>query len=232
MRVFLIGDGDLVEIMLEELIRNNVDVYLLSTGSYSHIHSNYEKLDDYSMITKKFLEDKDISSFDKCIISLEEKRILDIINISSIASEIGVDVLVLLPSRKYESIFNRLGVSYIVPSYDIAVKTVGEILLKSGPVESITPFIEDYFIARINVLPESKICNKKVSELNLRNEYNLNIIVAFRKEVVQLEKGVSKVFVDKVDVRADTVMDANMSIVVVGPLEGIKKFTEQLYHET
>ncbi|MCX8029473.1 MAG: hypothetical protein N2712_05710 [Brevinematales bacterium] len=232
MKVFLIGDGDIVEIITEEFLKNNVDVYVVSIDKNFAMGPNFEKVDSYSEVSKNFFEDRDISSFDKCIVAIGEKNILDAINIAAILQEIGIDTLVIVPTKKYESIFNRIGVNFVVPSYDIASKTVGELLLKSGPVESALPFIEDYFIARINILPESKICNKKVSELDIRNRFNINIIIAFKRESIQLEKGISKTFFSKIDVKAQTVLDETMSIVVVGPLDDIKKFIDYMYGET
>ncbi|MFN4244769.1 MAG: hypothetical protein ACK4F9_01290 [Brevinematia bacterium] len=228
MKVLIIGDSDVVEILVSEFIKNNVDIYLISTESIP-LATNFEKVDNYSELGKSFFEDKEIDSFDKCIISLSEKNILDMINISTILLELGADVLAILPNKKYKNIFSKLGIDHIIPSYDVAFRTVGEIMLKFGPVESVIPFIEDYFITKINISPDSKICNKKVSELDLRNKFNINIILAFRKEFIMLEKGVSKTFVDKVDIKANTTLTSDMSIVVVGPFDSIRKFIDYLY---
>lgn len=230
MKVFIVGDGDIVEIIIDEFLKNNVDVYLVSVESYSNLTENFEKVDSYSNLDYSFFEDREVVSFDRCIIAMGEEHILDMMNISSILFELGADVLAILPNKKYKNIFSKLGINFIIPSYDIAFKTVGEILLKTGPIESVLPFIEDYFVARVNILPESKICNKKVKELDIRNKFNINIIIAFRKESVVLEKGITKSFIEKVEVRADTVLTENMSIIIVGPFEGIKKFIDYLYY--
>lgn len=232
MKVFLVGEGDIIEIVVEEFLKNGIDLYLVSRNDYKYLTDNFEKIEDYSKLDRKFFEEKEVSAFDKCIISLRDEEVLDMLSISTILLEQGADVLVILPSKKYESIFSKLGVNYIVPSYDIAFRTVGEILLKFGPVENVLPFIEDYFVAKVNILPGSKVCNKKVGDLDLRNKFNVNILLAFRKDFVVLEKGVSKVFVEKVDVKATTVLTENMSIIVVGPFEGIKKFIDYLYYES
>ncbi|MEN2998462.1 MAG: TrkA C-terminal domain-containing protein [Brevinematia bacterium] len=232
MKVFLIGEGDIVDIIVEEFIKNNVDVYLVSSEPHPSLTESYEKVEDYSKLDENFFREKEVDSFDKCIIALREEKILEMINISSLLAQLGADVLAILPNRKYESIFNKLGINFTVPSYDTAFKTVGEILLKSGPVENVLPFVEDYFVARVNIPPDSKICNKKVSELDLRNKFNISIIVAFRKDYVLLEKGVLKGFEEKIDVKAHTVLTENMSIIIVGPLDGIKKFIDYLYYES
>lgn len=232
MKVFLLGEGDIVEIVVEEFLKSGVDVYLISKSDYKHLTDNFEKIEDYSKLDRRFFEEREVANFDKCIISLNDEDVLEMINISTILLEQGADVLVILPSKKYESIFNKLGVSYIVPSYDIAFRTVGEILLKFGPVENVLPFIEDYFVAKVNILPGSKVCNKKVGDLDLRNKFNVNILLAFKKDYMVLEKGISKVFVEKIDVKATTVLTENMSIIVVGPFEGIKKFIDYLYYES
>jgi len=232
MKVFLVGEGDIVEIVIEQFLKSGVDIYLVSENDYRNFTDNFEKIEDYSKLDRKFFEEKEVVNFDKCIVSLSDENILDMINISTILLEQGADVLVILPSKKYESIFNRLGVNYIVPSYDIAFRTVGEILLKFGPVENVLPFIEDYFVAKVNILPGSKVCNRKVGDLDLRNRFNVNILLAFKKDFVVLEKGVSKSFVEKIDVKATTVLTENMSIIVVGPFEGIKKFIDYLYYES
>lgn len=231
MKVLVIGEGDIVEILVEEFLKNNVDVYIISTETLP-IAENFESVEDYSKVNEAFLKGKEVDTFDRCIVSLGEAKILDMINISATLSELGANVLAILPSRKYENIFSKLGIDFIVPSYDVAFRTVGEILLKSGPVESVLPFIEDYFIARINILPDSKICNRKVSELDLRNKFNVNIIVAFRKDSVLLEKGVSKSFTEKVDIKPTTVLTENMSIIVIGPFDGVRRFINYLYYES
>ncbi len=229
MKVFMVGEGDILEILMEEFSKNNISVYLVSAESNIEITDNIERVEDYSKLDRDFFEKREVSSFDKCIVSLSEKNILEMINISTILTELGSYVLAILPNKKYKNIFDKLGINYIIPSYDTAFKTVGEILLKYGPVESVIPFVEDYFVTKINISPDSKICNKKVSDLDLRNKFNINIILAFRKDFVVLEKGISKVFVDKVDIKPTTTLTSDMSILIVGPFEGIKKFIDYLY---
>lgn len=229
MRVFLIGEGELVELLIEELYKNNTNFLLVSSEDYSYLAENFEQVKNYSNITQDFLEEKDIQSFDKCIIILPEKNIIDTIVVSSLIAQKGVDTTVILPSKRYESIFNKLGVNYIISTYDITFKIIGEILLKLGPVENVSPFIEDYFIAKINILPNSPIANKKVKELDLRSKFNINIILAFRKELIQLEKGVTKTLLQKVNITPDTLLQPDMSIIIVGPFDSVKKFISELY---
>lgn len=229
MKVFLIGEGELVELLVEEMYKNNTSFLLVSSEDYSYLTENFEQVKNYSYIKEDFLDEKDIQSFNKCIIVLPEKNVIDTIVLSSLISQKGIDTTVILPSKRYESIFNKLGINYIIPTYDIVFKILGEILLKLGPVENVSPFIEDYFIAKINILPNSTIANKKVKELDLRNKFNINIILAFKKELVQLEKGITKTFLQKVNITPDTLLQPDMSIIIVGPFDNIKKFISDLY---
>jgi len=109
---------------------------------------------------------------------------------------------------------------------------IAEITFSKDIVKNISPFFEDLFIAQISIPPNSKYSNLTIKEAKLRENFGLNIVVAYDKVVVTLDNGSIKVLNSRININPLTVLKPGMNIVVVGDFEGIKRFITEVNRES
>ena len=233
MRVLVIGEGEFVEKFVDKAIEAGLDVYVISSEDIKlPPASNFEKIKNYGVIDEDFLENRDIPSFEKVIISIPEGNIAEAISIASVIKKEDIDTLVILPTSRYENIFDALGIRTLVLTVEIIPKVIAEITFSKDVVKNISPFFEDLFIAQISIPPNSKYSNLTIKEAKLRENFGLNIVVAYDKVVVTLDNGSIKVLNSRINITPLTVLKPGMNIVVVGDFEGIKRFITEVNRES
>ena len=233
MKVLVIGEGEFVERFAEQSLSAGLDIYVISTEDVSIPSSgNFERIKDYSVIDEGFLENREISSFEKIVISIPEEKIADAISIASIIKKSDIDTIVILSTSKYENVFDALGIKTFVLTMEIIPKMISEISLRQDLVKNINPFFEDLFIAQISIPPNSDYANLTIKEAKLREKFGLNIIVAYDKILVPLDNGAIKVINSKVNVTPSTVLRPGMNIIIVGDFDGIKRFISEVNRES
>ncbi len=233
MKVLVIGEGEFVEKFVYKAIEAGLDVYVISRQDIKlPPASNFEKIKSYRVIDEDFLENREISSFEKVIISIPEEDIAEAISIVSIIKKEEIDTLVILTTSRYKNIFNTLGIRTIVLAIEIIPKVITEITFSKDVVKNISPFFEDLFIAQISIPPNSKYSNLTIKEAKLRENFGLNIVVAYDKVIVTLDNGSIKVLNSRTNITPLTVLKPGMNIVVVGDFDGIKRFITEVNRES
>ncbi len=237
MRVLVIGHGDFVDTVCDKLEENkdkgNISFFLITKSAKERmLTENYEIVSDYSVIDEEFLQDREIEGFDRVIISLPEINLNDAVSIVSFLVSKDISVLVVVPKAKYKKVFENLGAEVIIPEVESAIRVIPDILFKSGPVELIMPFLEDYYIAQVNLPDNSRYINKQVRETNFRKDFGINIIFAYQRAFIPMDNSKFRFRISKVEITPTTVLTPNISLIVAGTLESIRRFVDALMHES
>lgn len=124
-------------------------------------------------------------------------------------------------NRQQRMILEKVGVKEILSPEDEVGKTVAEMLLQPS-LKSFLRLPDDYEIVEIDTPP--KIANKTLSEVGLREKYNINLVTIRRKfkekvngnyETVEHIVGVP---------RADTQLNITDILVVLGKSKDVERF--------
>jgi trk system potassium uptake protein len=120
-------------------------------------------------------------------------------------------------------ILEKMGVKEILSPEDTVGKTVAEMLLHPN-MKAFLPLPDDYEIVEINA--PSRIINQTLSEIGLREKYNLNLITIKRMFVEQ--KNNEKVHVEHIIgvPKAETVIYDTDILILMGKVKDVNKFVE------
>lgn len=120
-------------------------------------------------------------------------------------------------------ILEKVGVKEILSPEDEVGKTVAEMLLNPN-VHSYLPLPDDYEIVEINT--PKKVANHTVSEVGLREKYNLNLITI--KRLFEEEQHGKMMQVEHIIgvPKADTVLYASDIIILMGKIDDVNKFIQ------
>lgn len=126
-------------------------------------------------------------------------------------------------NNQQRMILEKMGVKEILSPEDTVGKTVAEMLLHPN-MKAFLPLPDDYEIVEINA--PSRIINKTVSEIGLREKYNLNLITIKRIFVEQKED--EKVHVEHIIgvPKAETVIYDTDILILMGKVKDVNKFVE------
>ncbi|MGB3183089.1 MAG: TrkA family potassium uptake protein [Cyclobacteriaceae bacterium] len=138
--------------------------------------------------------------------------------------ELGIDRLIARAANAQQRmILEKMGVKEILSPEDTVGKTVAEMLLHPN-MHSFLPLPDDYEIVEINT--PNRVVNQTVSEVGLREKYNLNLITI--KRIYEEEKDGEVVKVEHIIgvPKGDTVLYETDIIIILGKVQDVNKFIE------
>lgn len=138
--------------------------------------------------------------------------------------ELGINRLIARAANAQQRmILEKVGVKEILSPEDTVGKTVAEMLLHPN-MHSFLPLPDDYEIVEINT--PNRVVNQTVSEVGLREKYNLNLITI--KRIYEEEKEGEVVKVEHIIgvPKGDTVLYETDIIIILGKVQDVNKFIE------
>lgn len=138
--------------------------------------------------------------------------------------ELGIKRLIARAANAQQRmILEKVGVEEILSPEDTVGKTVAEMLLHPN-MHSFLPLPDDYEIVEINT--PNRVVNQTVSEVGLREKYNLNLITI--KRIYEEEKEGEVVKVEHIIgvPKGDTVLYETDIIIILGKVQDVNKFIE------
>ncbi|MFA0962177.1 TrkA family potassium uptake protein [Roseivirga sp. BDSF3-8] len=138
--------------------------------------------------------------------------------------ELGINRLIARAANAQQRmILEKVGVKEILSPEDTVGKTVAEMLLHPN-MHSFLPLPDDYEIVEINT--PGRVVNQTVSEVGLREKYNLNLITI--KRIYEEEKEGEVVKVEHIIgvPKGDTVLYETDIIIILGKVQDVNKFIE------
>jgi trk system potassium uptake protein len=171
----------------------------------------------------KALMAQDVQDMDAVVVAIGE-NFEGLLLTTVLLLEMGVKrIIARAANAQQRMILEKMGVTEILSPEDTVGKTVAEMLLHPN-MKSFLPLPDDYEIVEINA--PARVVNKTVSQIGLREKYNLNLITIKRvfeevvnKEVVKVEHiiGVPK---------GDTVIYETDIIILIGKDKDVNRFVE------
>lgn len=139
-------------------------------------------------------------------------------------NEMGAKRIIARASNKHQRmILEKVGLQEIFePDKEIG-KTVAEMLIHPD-VKAFLPLPDDYEI--IEILTPKRVINKSISEANLREKYNLNLITIKRKFEEEHNGDIRKVEHIIGVPKSDTVLLETDIIILLGKAHDVDKFIE------
>ncbi len=126
-------------------------------------------------------------------------------------------------NARQRMILNKVGVKEILSPEDTVGKTVAESLLQPS-IKSYLPLPDNYEVVEINT--PKKVANRTLSEIGLRERYNLNLIT-IKRIFEEEEKGEVKEVAHVIGVpRADTILYDTDILILLGKVPDVNKFVE------
>lgn len=138
--------------------------------------------------------------------------------------ELGVNRLIARAANAQQRmILEKVGVKEILSPEDTVGKTVAEMLLHPN-MHSFLPLPDDYEIVEVNT--PGRVVNQTVSEVGLREKYNLNLITI--KRIYEEERDGEVVKVEHIIgvPKGDTVLYETDIIIILGKVQDVNKFIE------
>ncbi len=228
MKVLVIGLGTFGYTLCETLISEGVEVIALD--------NNQQNIDNISKeVSLAYLLDaKNQEGFNSLPINEIDYAICcigDDMQSSLLATlhlkEKGVNkVISRAISPHHAKILKATGADEIIfPEEDVGKRLAQK--LANGHVFNYIPLSDNHLI--VEVKPTEKLIGKTLEELNLRENYNINI-VAIKQKIPSLSKTNENIFIEKViDVPTPNHLLTDFDIlVVVGSIQNIERFKEEL----
>lgn len=164
-------------------------------------------------LDKDTLEEAGIRNCETVIVCIGENVEASILTTLSVI-ELGVPrVIAKAISIEHGKVLEKIGAEVIFPEHDMAIRLADRLI--SSKVLDYIMLDNDMSISELKIT--SKISNKTVLDINIRNRFNLNII-AIEKESVT-----------SIDITPDLILEEGDLIVVVGNVEDVRKFENYLY---
>ncbi|WP_375579904.1 TrkA family potassium uptake protein [Marivirga tractuosa] len=120
-------------------------------------------------------------------------------------------------------ILEKMGVEEILSPEETVGKTVAEMLLHPN-MKSFLPLPDDYEIVEINT--PSRVVDQTISEIGLREKYNLNLITVKRLYDEKVEGQLQQVEHIIGVPRADTFLKETDIMIILGKSKDVNKFIE------
>ena len=154
-----------------------------------------------------------ITEFDGVVIAIGDNIQASIITALN-CKEMGCNYIVAkAQNAKHARVLEKIGVDYvIIPEADSAIKTAR--LLTQPQISDIVSITSNYSIAQVNV--PDVWAGRKLSELDLRNRYDVNVLIVITKAGVNSMPS------------GDTVFSVGDKIVIGGESSSIKAFGDRL----
>ena len=154
-----------------------------------------------------------ITEFDGVVIAIGDNIQASIITALN-CKEMGCNYIVAkAQNAKHARVLEKIGVDYvIIPEADSAIKTAR--LLTQPQISDIVSITSNYSIAQVNV-PDAW-AGRKLSEMDLRNRYDVNVLIVITKAGVNSMPS------------GDTVFSVGDKIVIGGESSSIKAFGDRL----
>ncbi len=126
-------------------------------------------------------------------------------------------------NKQQRTILEKLGVKEILSPEDTVGKSVAETLLQPS-IRSFLALPDEYEIVEIDT--PKRIIDQTVGTVNLRQEFNLNLITVKRK-FTEVEEGEKKEVMHIIGVpRPDTILQDSDKMIILGKTQDIKRFIE------
>ncbi len=154
-----------------------------------------------------------ITEFDGVVIAIGDNIQASIITALN-CKEMGCNYIVAkAQNAKHARVLEKIGVDYvIIPEADSAIKTAR--LLTQPQISDIVSITSNYSIAQVNV--PDVWAGRKLSEMDLRNRYDVNVLIVITKAGVNSMPS------------GDTVFSVGDKIVIGGESSSIKAFGDRL----
>lgn len=163
-------------------------------------------------LDKETLEEIGIQNCETVIVCIGEKIDTSILTTLNVISMGVPRVISKAISAEHGSVLERIGAEVIFPERDMAIRLANR-LVSSRALDFIT-LNDDITVSELKLT--SKISGKTVVESNIRKKFKLNIIAIEQSGKTQI------------DITADSMLNEDDLIVVVGKRENIKSFEEYL----
>lgn len=163
-------------------------------------------------LDKETLEETGIQNCETVIVCIGEKIDTSILTTLNVISMGVPRVISKAISAEHGSVLERIGAEVIFPERDMAIRLANR-LVSSRALDFIT-LNDDITVSELKLT--SKISGKTVVESNIRKKFKLNIIAIEQSGKTQI------------DITADSMLNEDDLIVVVGKRENIKSFEEYL----
>ena len=157
-----------------------------------------------------------ITEFDGVVIAIGDNIQASIITALN-CKEMGCNYIVAkAQNAKHARVLEKIGVDYvIIPEADSAIKTAR--LLTQPQISDIVSITSNYSIAQVNV-PDAW-AGRKLSEMDLRNRYDVNVLIVITKAGVNSMPS------------GDTVFSVGDKMLVTGPTTGVMYVTVDEIHD-
>ena len=154
-----------------------------------------------------------ITEFDGVVIAIGDNIQASIITALN-CKEMGCNYIVAkAQNAKHARVLEKIGVDYvIIPEADSAIKTAR--LLTQPQISDLVSITSNYSIAQVNV--PDVWAGRKLSEMDLRNRYDVNVLIVITKAGVNSMPS------------GDTVFSVGDKIVIGGESSSIKAFGDRL----
>ena len=164
-------------------------------------------------LTAENLEEAGVAEADVAIICIGDK--LDVSLLATLnVLKLGVKrVISKAMSTEQGEILSMMGAEVVYPEHDMAIRLAGKL---------VSPHILEYIglsdtIDIVEIALTEKIAGMTVIDLGVRKNYNLNIIAIRRGGEISI------------DIRPDTVFEAEDTVTVIGKYTDISRFEEYLH---
>ncbi|MBN4089430.1 TrkA family potassium uptake protein [Mycoplasma enhydrae] len=190
--ICIIGIGRFGQSIVQKLLsdkENNIRLVLIDQEE-KHLLQFKDEVDNIYVADcadRKTLESINVKDFDVVIVASSDN-----IEIVAALLEIGVKTIIARASNsRHSRVLRQIGVNWIVsPEEEAGKKTA---ILVSDPTltrfsESIVQ-IQDEFVSTTIYITNPEVFNKKISELGLRNKYEVSVSLITRNSKVFLPSG-------------------------------------------
>lgn len=171
----------------------------------------------------KALMAQNITDMDAVVVAIGE-NFEGLLLTTVLLQELGVKRLIARAANAQQRmILEKMGVKEILSPEDTVGKTVAETLLQPT-MKSFLPLPDDYEIVEINV--PKRVINETVSEVGLREKYNLNLITI--KRVYEEEVEGENIKVEHITgvPSGDTVLYETDILILLGKSKDVNRFVD------
>jgi len=159
-----------------------------------------------------------------CLLEDEVKNLFLALSIRNLDKKI--EIIARAENKEYIHRYKLAGVNKVISPYDIVAKRIDSILKKPFTIDIINSIVfedTDLYFSQINILKNSFLDGKRMSEIELEDDYNLVIV-----GIIDREKSNKFQLIGLYDHK----IDAGDVLVVVGPKFEIERLKQDMEEST
>jgi len=171
----------------------------------------------------KALKAQNIQDMDAVVVAIGE-NFEGLLLTTVLLLELEVDrIIARAANAQQRMILEKMGISEILSPEETVGKTVAEMLLHPN-MKSFLPLPDDYEIVEINT--PTRVVDQTISEIGLREKYNLNLITVKRLYDEKVDGQLQQVEHIIGVPRADTFLKETDIMIILGKSKDVNKFIE------